>query len=127
LIRPDAEPLTRSAAVHAMLLPSEIREADSIGVYLEVSRLAPDVPVEIELMLDPGESGGLRRIGEALRLIAPKSDVRLAWQERPPATGSLTRAVTLGFADVPSGSYRLRLTVRQGSANGISEVRLDRR
>ena len=127
LIRGGAEPLTRAAAVDAMLLPSEVGRADSIGVYLEASRLAPDVPIEIELALDPEQSGGLRRLGEALGLVSPKSAVRLAWQERPPAAGRLTRAVTLGFEGVPEGTYMLRLTVRQGSAVGSSEVWVERK
>lgn len=126
LIDPEGEPPARGAAIRRMVLPSELAAADSIGVYFEASRLAPDVPVEVELTLEPERSGGLRRFGESIGLVSRRTAVRLSWQERPPAHGRLTRAVTLGFGDVPDGRYTLHLRVRQDSAYGSSSSRIER-
>jgi hypothetical protein len=126
LIDSDGAPVSRAAAVRRMLVGSEIGAADSIGVYFEASRLAPDVPVEVELTLEPERSAGLRRIGESIGLVSRRSAVRLAWHEPPPANGHLARALTLGFGNVPDGRYTLRLLVRQGSAWGVSTAPVHR-
>jgi hypothetical protein len=126
LVDAAAAPVSRSAAIARMLLPSEAERADSIGVYFEARRLAPDVPVEIELMLEPERGGALRRIGESVGLVSPRSAVQLAWHEPPPSDGRLTRGVVLGFRDVPDGRYVLHLLVRQGSAWAASRARIER-
>lgn len=120
-------PSSRGAAIARMLLPAAIAESDSIGVYFEAGRLAPDVPVEITLSLAPERGGLLQRIGQALGLSAPGPAVQIVWEERPPAEGRLTRTVTLGFADVPDGRYVLQLLVRQDAAWGLSSAPLERR
>jgi hypothetical protein len=119
-------PRSRAEAIDRLLLPSDAASADSIGVYFEAERLAPDVPIEIELMLEPERGGVLRRIGAAVGLVTPRTAVRLAWIEAPPAGGRLTRGVTLGFLGVPAGRYALHLIVRQGSAWGASRASLER-
>jgi hypothetical protein len=126
LIDPENTPSSRRAAIQRMLLPREVATADSIGVYFEASRLAPDVPVEIELSLEPERSGGVRRLGESIGLVSRRSAVRLAWREPPPANGQLTRALTIGVGEVPAGRYTLRLLVRQGSAWGASHAEVGR-
>lgn len=120
------DPLSRGAAIARMLLPSAIAEFDSIGVYFEAARLAPDVPVEITLSLEPERGGFLHRIGQSLGLAAPRPAVQIVWEERPPAEGRLTRTVTLGFAEVPPGRYVLQMLVRQDAAWGASGVPLER-
>lgn len=119
-------PRSRAEAIDRLLLPSDAASADSIGVYFEAERLAPDVPIEIELMLEPERGGVLRRIGATVGLVTPRTAVRLAWIEAPPAGGRLTRGVTLGFLGVPAGRYALHLIVRQGSAWGASRASLER-
>jgi hypothetical protein len=126
LIAANAAPLSRAHAVDHMLLPREASRADSVGVYFEARRLAPDVPVRIQVMLVPEPGGSLRRLGESLGLVSPRSAVRLEWEEPPPADGALTRAVTLGFAGVPQGEYVLHLIVRQDAAWGASQVAVRR-
>lgn len=120
-------PLLRGAAISRMLLPAASMKSDSIGVYFEAGRLAPDVPVEITLSLAPESGGLLARIGQALGLSAPGPAVQIVWEERPPSEGRLTRTVTLGFADVPDGRYVLQLLVRQDAAWGLSSAPVERR
>ena len=126
LVDAAAAPASQGAAIARLLLPSEAERADSIGVYFEAHRLAPDVPVEIELTLEPERGGTLRRIGESVGLVSPRSAVRLAWEEPPPSDGRLTRGVVLGFREVPDGRYVLYLLVRQGSAWAASRARIER-
>ncbi|HUF29907.1 MAG TPA: hypothetical protein VMM77_04515 [Gemmatimonadaceae bacterium] len=119
-------PASRDAAIRRMLLPAATAQSDSIGVYFEASRLAPDVPVEITLSLEPERGGILQRIGRSLRLTAAPSAVRIVWEERPPADGRLARTVTLGFSEVPRGRYVLRILVMQDAAWGTSSASVER-
>ncbi|HSJ65565.1 MAG TPA: hypothetical protein VK922_16855 [Gemmatimonadaceae bacterium] len=126
LIDAGPPPPSRAAAIDRLLVPGDVTARDSVGVYFEAERLAPDVPVEVEIVLEAERGGALRRLGESVGLIAPRGAVRLAWTEPPPAGGRLTRAVTLGFRDVPNGAYTLRLMVRQDAALGASVARIER-
>jgi hypothetical protein len=109
-----AAPISRDGAFARMLLPSEIAIAESVAVYFEVA-------------LEPERGGTLRRIGESVGLARPRSAVRVAWQEPPPAGGRLVRMVTLGFAAVPAARYTLHLVVRQDAAWGATQAPVDRR
>ena len=126
LLDPGPPPASRGEAIARLLLPGSPAGEDSVGVYFEAERLAPDVPVDVEVMLEPRRGGTLRRIGESVGLISPRTAVRLAWTEPPPASGRLTRGVTLSFRDVPPGEYVLHLVVRQGSAWGASRAAIAR-
>jgi hypothetical protein len=129
-------------AVWLSALASSEVSSDAVGMAWEVYDLpAQATPIEFRVFLAPSEGSWLRRAGEALRIVAPRSAMRLAWTEfvHPEETagdGVLFRKVLLDLSglhpgrwgltlevETPDGRVRTRETDLRVAAPGLQTVR----
>lgn len=118
----EAAPLARADARTA--------GSDTVWLYWEVYGVHHDAAAyTVALDLDREAGGILRRAGEWLGVVERAPPVRLRWQEQVLTDeGVRSHAAVLGLGNLPSGRYRLAVTVRAGpgSAQAARDVVVDR-
>ena len=96
----------------------------AIGIYWEVYGLQRDDRVAAELSVEPEQTGFLRRVGEALRLVGRREVAQINWEEKAVSDGKSSRSLTLNNRALKPGWYTLRLSI---SVNGETPLATERR
>lgn len=120
--RPDLSDELRLEDVLDRALHSNSFDGGTVAVAWEVYQLpALAAPLAFRVFLERSEGSWLRRAGEALRLLSPRPDLRLGWNEVPDAgerdgQGVLFRTIDLDLSGLASGLWVLRIEVESPDA-----------
>jgi len=105
------EPVTLRAAAQGALLRPQVLPGDEVALVWEMGGLGwrPET-VTYALVVERRDRGILRRLGQRLGLVDAQRPLSLSWSEPGPERPRiLLRRVALAFAELNSGTYRVRL------------------
>ena len=108
----DTLPPARLDSVFARAIAGRIAQDGRLGLFWEMYGVPEGQRVTASIGLVPEPSGGLRRLGEVIGVVEPRTPVRLSWEDAPSIDGSVGgRALLLGLDGIPPGRYRVELSI----------------
>ena len=108
----DTLPPARLDSVFARAIAGRIAQDAKLGLFWEMYGVPDGQRVTASIGLVPEPAGGLRRIGEMIGVVEPRTPVRLTWEDAPTIDGSVGgRALLLGLDGIPPGRYRVELSI----------------
>ena len=108
----DTLPPARLDSVFARAIAGRIAQDAKLGLFWEMYGVPEGQRVTASIGLVPEPSGGLRRLGEMIGVVEPRTPVRLTWEDAPAIDGSIGgRALLLGLDGIPPGRYRVELSI----------------
>ena len=125
---PGINPRTLEEAMPRARGTTSVRSGERIPMYWEVYGLrAREESLQVELALEPMDQKWLRRTAERLRLKAAAPSVRLQWKDQLRGEDGMSHALELELPKLPRGRYVLRMLVRRGEEQAVSERTLTAR
>jgi hypothetical protein len=113
-----------------MLATTELERDRPVGVFWEVYGAARAREQQLLLSVTPLRPGLLRRAAELLRLRSADRPITMQWDEsddaayHPSTVSRRARAIRLDISQLPTGSYLLRIEVREAGGSGATAQRV---
>jgi hypothetical protein len=112
-------------AVFPRLLPAlRLPEGTDVGLYWELhgGDAAASV-VGVSLRVRPADAGFFQRLGETLRLVAPRQRFALEWQEEVGRSETAGRHLRIDLSELAPGRYMMELEAAIGRGSFMSARR----
>jgi len=95
-----------------MLGSTRITGNEAIGLFWEVYGLGESNGIEVSLTVRREDAGILRRLGQALRLVAARDGPSVRWEEEEGVEEVVGRTLRLDLSGLDPGDYVLEIEVR---------------
>jgi hypothetical protein len=109
----DPLPASLEEALARVRHVPSVRRGDTLGLYWESYGLSDEhVPMRVALAVVPEQPGLVRRAGERLRMVDPRTPLAFAWEERlPPAGAVRPRAIAIDLGAAAPGRWTVELRI----------------
>jgi hypothetical protein len=116
LLAPDTDSDHLEPTVRALLPAARgattVAAGDTIGLYWECYAPAtPANPLAVRLRVEPTHGGWLHGLASTLHLASKATPVSLQWSDAGRPDGGAGRMLRLGLRDLPTGRYRIELSI----------------
>jgi hypothetical protein len=119
----DAIPAHLDSVVSHGIAGERVSRHGAVGVYWESYGVATDSSLQTAVTIERVDHGFFRSARQRLGLEDPDSPVRIHWRDAALDGAISPRALSLDLANLPSGRYRILVTLTPASGSPLTSAR----